>query len=346
LTLAQDAQTREVDARLSEVLALAVRTGTPLSIARSLFDTAATLDLTAQAEARSWQELETRGKDIQNQGREERLRLEEDVRGMIAPRGHLRPSMFPERLWAWLLEGLTGNQDGTSTAELRALDLATALPTREVTWDEQPMIAIRVPNQSRDVLPHQRETAWMLVRPELWEQLTHMLQRLQEPEHNEASVPPGVSPLPDDLPLQLQQSVEERFAWLLEEPELRTAFLLNPQGTVAVWRGADTEETVQRFGKKLFSDHQRMHTPLANADELRRQLGDQPHKGVPAASDKKALRQDLPKEAGGIMGAGVHPGGWQMVVIFEGKNARDLKEETHQRLRQAGKELRELLTGL
>ncbi|HEV2662886.1 MAG TPA: bifunctional nuclease domain-containing protein, partial [Ktedonobacteraceae bacterium] len=101
LTLEQEGQKHEVDARLSEVLALAVRTGTPLFIARSLFDTAATLDLTATAEARSWQELETRGKDMQKQGREERLRLEEDVRGMLAPRGHLRPSRFPERLWAW-----------------------------------------------------------------------------------------------------------------------------------------------------------------------------------------------------------------------------------------------------
>lgn len=349
LTLEQEGQKHEVDARLSEVLALAVRTGTPLFIARSLFDTAATLDLTATAEARSWQELETRGKDIQKQGREERLRLEEDVRGIVAPRGHLRPSTLPERLWAWLLEGLTGSQNGISVAELRVLDLATALPIREVTWDEQPMIAIRLPDQARDVLPHQRETAWTLVRPEIWEGITHMVQRLQKPEHNEADkapTPPMADPFPDGLPLQIQQRVEERLAWLIEEPELRTAFLLNPQGTVAIWRGADTEETVQRFGKKLFSDHQSMHTPLANADELQRQLGDQPHKGVPASGNKKALRQDLPKEAGGIIGTGVHPGGWQMVVIFEGKNARDLKEETHQRLQQARKDLREILTGL
>jgi hypothetical protein len=65
--------------RLSEALALAVRMGTPISITRSLLQTAATLDLTTQVSPTPPEELETRGKDIPNLGREERLQWEEAV---------------------------------------------------------------------------------------------------------------------------------------------------------------------------------------------------------------------------------------------------------------------------
>ena len=47
------------------------------------------------------------------------------------------------------------------------------------------------------------------------------------------------------------------------------------------------------------------------------------------------------------MGREVAPGGWQMVVIFAQKvNWRDLKEETHQRLQEAGQKLEIILSGL
>lgn len=61
LTMTQGSQTREVDMPLSESLALAVRMGVPISITRSLFDTTATLDLTTQTSASSWQELGATG---------------------------------------------------------------------------------------------------------------------------------------------------------------------------------------------------------------------------------------------------------------------------------------------
>jgi hypothetical protein len=92
------------------------------------------------------------------------------------------------------------------------------------------------------------------------------------------------------------------------------------------------------------SERRRLHTPLANQGDLDRQLGDQPQKVVPAFGPKKAIRQDLPKEAGGIMGAVIHRSGWEMMVIFAGKNGRDLKQETHQRLHQVRQELEDILT--
>lgn len=347
LTIGQGEQTREIDMRLSESLALATRVGAPLFITRSLFENAATLDLMAQTGESSWEDLEARRKEAQNLGRVERLQLEEDIRGAMAPNGRIRPTLFWARLWSWLLEGLTGTQEDIPAAQLRTLDIATTFPTREVTWDGQPMIAIRLPDQAasprREPHPDQKETAWILVQPGVWERITGMLQRLQKPEeHNEEqqSAHTIANPFPDGLPPEVQQRVEERLAWLIEEPDLRTALLRDPQGTVTAWKGADTQETVQRFNSTLFSERSKEH--LANQDDLDHQLGDQPHK-VTVFSDKKAIRQDLPKEAGGIMGAWVHRSGWEMVVIFEGKNARDLKEETHQRLRQARKELEDIL---
>jgi RNA polymerase sigma-70 factor (ECF subfamily) len=133
VTITQGAQTCEVDMRLSEAFVLAVRMGTPISITRSLLEAAATLDLTTQASLPTAEELEARGKDIPNLGREERLQWEEAVHSTIAVYQRRRPEEFSNRLWAWLIESLTGAREDIAAAELRALDLATAFPTREVT---------------------------------------------------------------------------------------------------------------------------------------------------------------------------------------------------------------------
>jgi RNA polymerase sigma-70 factor, ECF subfamily len=346
LTIAQGAQTREIDMRLSESLPLATRVGAPLFITRSLFESAAALDLVAQTNESSWPELEARRKDAQKLGREERLLLEDDVRGAMAPNGHIRQSRFTERLWAWLLESLTGTQNAISIAKLRALDIATTFPTREVTWDEQPMIAIRIPNQatpSRQV-PHseQQETAWVLVRPAVWERITRMLRHLHKAETDEEPERIVTNPFPNGLPSEIRQRIDERLSWLIEEPDLRTALLRDPEGSVVVWKGADTQDTIQRFNSTALAT--RSKDRLANQSNLDHQLGDQPQKIALGFGDKKTIRQHLPKEAGGLVGARLHRSGWEMVVIFEGKNARDLKEETHQRLYQAQHELSDILT--
>jgi RNA polymerase sigma-70 factor (ECF subfamily) len=335
LTIRQGTQTHEVDVRLSEALALAIRMNASLFITPSLFTTVATLDLTTQATHSSWEELEGRGKDISTLGREERLQLEEETRRAMSAFRHSRSEEFSERLWAFLLESLTGARDDIAASELRALDITTAFPTREVTWDDQPMVAIRVPDP--------RETAWVLARPSIWERLTQALQRLREPEQEENRSPIAATPLPDVLPPLKQQRVEDCLAQLIELPELRTALLLNPQGTLSAWKGPDTEDTLQRFSSKVFRDIT-AHASLTNERELHLQLGHQPQKFFAAYGDKKAVMQELPEKIGGIMVGAVHPSGWRLVVIFSEKSARDLKEETHQGIRQARKELSEILT--
>jgi len=166
---------------------------------------------------------------------------------------------------------------------------------------------------------------------------------LREPEPDEKRAPIAATPLPDVLPPQMQQRVEESLAQLVELPELRTALLLNPQGTLSAWKGPDDQDTLQRFSSKLFHDISQ-HVPLANERELNFQLGRQPQKASAAYGDKKAVLQELPGKLGGVMVAAVHPGGWRLVVIFAEKPARDLKEETHQRIRQTRQELSDILT--
>jgi RNA polymerase sigma-70 factor (ECF subfamily) len=335
LTIKRGAQTHEVDMRLSEALALAVRMDATLFITRSILATMATLDLTTQASTSSWEELEGRGKDMPTLGRKERLQLEEEMRRAMAAYRPSRLEEFSERLWALLLESLTGSRDDISAAELRALDVATTFPSREVTWDEQPMVAIRVPDK--------RETAWILVRPSIWERIVQALQHLRDFEPEENRAPIAAIPFPDVLPPQKQQQVDECLAQLVALPELRTALLLNAQGILSAWKGPDTQDTLQRFSSKLFHDISG-HPPLANERELNLQLGHQPLKASTAYGDKKAVLQELPEKIGGLVVASVHPSGWRFVVIFAEKPARDLKEETHLSIHQTRKQLSDILT--
>ncbi len=334
-TIRQGAHLCQVDMRLSEALVLAIRMDAPISILRSLFETAATLDLTTEVSPSSEEELLTRGKAMQHLGREERLQWEEAVRNTIATYQRRRPQEFSHRLWAMLLVSLTGSLDAISAAELRALDLATTFPTREVTWDEQPMVAIR--------LPDQRETAWVLVPPSIWEKITRQLQRLREPRQKQERAPLAANPVPDVLSPQLQQQVEERLARLVELPEVRTALLLNPAGRVSAWKGPDTWDALQRYcdSRNDLSGH----TSLANERELGRQLGHQWQdiSAVPYV-EKKALKQERPADIGVGRLLAMHPSGWRLVVFLGEKRAEDLREETHRRIHATWQELRDVLT--
>jgi hypothetical protein len=331
----QGAHTREVDMRLSEALVLAVRMDVPISIRPSLFETAATLDLTISASSPSEEELLARGKEMQNLGREERLQWEEAVRQTIAAYQSRRPGEFSQRLWAMLLVSLTGSLNAISVAELRALDFATTFPTRDVTWDEQPMVAVR--------LPDQRERAWILVPPAIWEKMMRQLQGLREPRQKQERASLAATPFPDVLPPQLQQQVEEALARLVDLPEVRTALLLNPAGRVSAWKGPDTQDTLQRYcdGRRDLSGH----SSLANEQELRHQLGPQPQdiSAVPYV-EKKALKQERPANIGVGRVFAMLAGGWRLVVFFGEKRAEDVMEDTHQRLHQILRELRHLLT--
>jgi bifunctional DNase/RNase len=334
-TIRQGAHIREVDMRLSEALVLAVRMDAPISILRSLFEIAATLDLTSLASPSSEEELLTRGKEMRNLGREERLQWEEAVRQTIAAYQSRRPGEFSQRLWAMLLVSLTGSLEAISAAELRALDLATTFPTRDLTWDGQPMVAVR--------LPDQRERAWVLVPPAIWEKIMRQLQGLREPRQQKERAPLTATPVPDVLSPQHKLQVEETLARLVDLPEVRTAFLLNPAGSVSAWKGPDAQDTLQRYcdGRRDLSGH----SSLANERELSHQLGQQSQEisAVPYV-EKQALKHERPENIGVGRLLATLPGGWRLVFFFGEKRAEDVMEETHQHIHQISRELRHLLT--
>ncbi len=96
-------------------------------------------------------------------------------------------------------------------------------------------------------LPDHRETAWLLVPPLIWEKITRQLQGLREPRQEKERAPGVATPIPDVLPPQILQQAEEHLARLVEMPEVRTAFLLNPHGRVSACKGPDTQEALQRY---------------------------------------------------------------------------------------------------
>ncbi len=332
LTLTQGKRTREVDVRLSDALALAVRTGAPIYATHQLLTKAATLDLTVQSSEPSRQEIQAMAKDAQNLGREERMRLEEFMRRAIIARRRGRPDEHPDWLWAFLLEGLTGTRDAISLSELQAIDVSSTFTPREVMWDEQPMVALR--------LPDQRETAWILVQPGIWHRLAKAFQQMQETEPTVLQASEPAKPAPDTLSPEQQRQAEGILARLIEEGALRDALLLNPEGKLAVWQGADTQETLLRFSSALSNDMAK-HKPLANEHELGHQLGHQPQKVSMPYGNKHAVLQELPVQVGGIIATGIYQN-WRLVVVLAEKPARDLSEEVHQRISLARRELTEM----
>lgn len=328
-TLKQGARVRSVDMRLAEALVLAVREDAPISITRSLFETSAALDLTGTASPSSEEELLARGKAPRKLGREERLQWEEAVRHQyITARGR-RPKQFWERLWAMLLISLVGSPDAISTAELRALDPAITFPTREVTWDAQPMIAIQLPNQE--------EASWLLVPPALWEKVMQQWQALRTPEQHE-SAPSAASSVPDALVPHIQQQAEEMLAQLVELPEVRTAFLLNPAGKVSVWKGPETRESLQRS-----CDARNDLSGPFLAQE--REPGYQGQKGF---TTFYMMQRAPEQEPSGAPGTGrllaYHGNGWRLVVFFQEPHADQGQEQTQQRIEETWRAFLHLLT--
>jgi hypothetical protein len=235
-----------------------------------------------------------------------------------------------ERLWAFLLEELTGARDDVSLGELRALDLPAVLQAREVTWEGQAMVALHVPDQ--------HPPSWMLVPPKEWRRLDDALKGLQKTEQPEQPGP--ASPVPDVLPVHIQQQVEVSLSHLLEESTIRTVFLLNPHGAVSVLKGPDTEEVILKFSQ-LWSLETGGRNPLANEHELERQLGHQQQRAS-GAGDEQAIRE-FPAQLSSII---VHriSGDWKVVVLGEQNHGREGRKEVKARVNQAIRELRDLLS--
>ena len=330
LTLVQGEQTHELDVRLSDALALAVRIKVPIYATRALLDAAAHLDLSTQAADPTLQEIQAWKTNQSGLGREEHMRREEVLHRAMTQRRRSRPDNFSERLWAFILGGLTGARDDISISELRALDLAARLRAHEVTWEGESMVVLHIPDQQTN--------AWMLVPPKEWRRLDKALNGILQTQQTEPPAP--TKPIPDVLPVQIQQQVDVVLSHLIEHSAIRTVLLLNPHGTLSAWKGPDTPDVLLEFSNQLSSEMSK-HSPLANEHELQRQLGHQPQK-VSVRGDRKASRE-FPAEIGGvIMSTLSHD--WKLVVLLEQKYERAGGEEVKERVNQTTRELHDLIS--
>lgn len=145
IALAVDGQVHLIDARPSDALALAVRSGIPIYAARAVLDTAGTTtewDVTQSAQAESIADQEP----------------------------ELRP--FIDSTWSYLLDLLGGAQGPLEFMKVGQIEIPENIPTRELTVDDQPMLAVQLPNSGT--------SAWLVVRPVLWERFTALLERMRE----------------------------------------------------------------------------------------------------------------------------------------------------------------------
>jgi RNA polymerase sigma-70 factor (ECF subfamily) len=330
LTLVQGGQTHELDVRLSDALALAVHEKVPMYATRALLDAAAHLDLSTGAADPTPEEVQAWKTNQPGLGREERMRREEVLHQAITRRRRSRPDDFSERLWAFLLEELTDARDDVSIGELRALDLPAVLQAHEVTWEGQAMVALHIPEQ--------QASSWMLVPPKEWRRLDKAFKGLQNTEQIEQPTP--VKPVPDVLPVQIQQQVEASLSHLLEESTIRTVFLLNPHGALSAWKGPDTEDVILKFSQQLSLETTRQN-PLANEHELERQLGHQPQRAS-GVGDEKAIRE-FPAHIGGVIGSMIYHD-WKLVVLCKQEHFRERRGEVKERVIQATRELHDLIS--
>lgn len=145
ITLAAGEQTHVVDARPSDALVLAARTGTPVFVAREVI---AQAGIPRDAETDPEHRLTVGRRDVQ------------------------QPSPFRVSTWAYLGELALAEGGAYDWEKMAAVDWGARFPTREVEIDGQPLLAAR--------LAEGEDGTWIATRPELWQDVTTLAQRMIE----------------------------------------------------------------------------------------------------------------------------------------------------------------------
>jgi hypothetical protein len=99
------------------------------------------------------------------------------------------------------------------------------------------------------------EPAWLLVRPELWAQISGFVEWVQERHMPEKA--PGI-PAPVALAPEVERQVDELLNDALAdmaEHGLRAAALMHISGRLVAWKGHDSYEDTLRMGLAAVKDH-------------------------------------------------------------------------------------------
>ena len=157
ITLVANGQTHVIDARPSDAIALAVRNGAPIYVARAVFDTAGTTEL------------------------DERIKHDEQHLAKDDP-AMLRATSG-ERTWVLALEARTEPNSSNTFPLLHftSTDWPSVAYQRDIEWEGRAMLAIQLPGADENA-------AWLIAAPTLWDHIPATVQRF---------APPVVPPQPD-----------------------------------------------------------------------------------------------------------------------------------------------------
>jgi len=150
IELIMNGQQHQLDARPSDAIALAVRVGAPIYVAREVIETAG---------------APTEDEWTQKHAAE------------VACQGPLTPTEPVETVWALVLNAGVGTsqQRTIQVAEFTSTDWPSPSYQRDVVWDERQMLAIQLPAPT-DQAP------WLIVSPDFWERQVTIIKSGEPPE--------------------------------------------------------------------------------------------------------------------------------------------------------------------
>jgi bifunctional DNase/RNase len=150
IELVTDGQQHQLDARPSDAIALAVRVGAPIYVARTVLETAG-----APSED-EWTQQHT---------------------PEIAGQGPLARTDPVEQSWALVLNAGVGTpqQRTIPLAEFTSAEWPSPSYQRDLVWDERQMLAIRLPAATE-------QATWLIVPPDFWERQATIIKPSEPPE--------------------------------------------------------------------------------------------------------------------------------------------------------------------
>jgi RNA polymerase sigma-70 factor (ECF subfamily) len=226
LVLAQNGKRHEIHCRLSDALLLAVHGQIPIQVAPAL--------------------LEEAGVAMEDTD------VDPDVGEAELPHGlepvtvsDQWPAFALEQVWSFLLSLLYKHQKPHDLSGLQNIPWDELFPAREVNWESQTMQMVRLPGS---------RPAWLVVRPELWTQITSFVDWVQHRDGRRAAKPQSLHVrLDGDRQKQIEELLEGAWPALIDLGA-RSLALLHLHGKLISWKSLDNYESAVRMGRAAARD--------------------------------------------------------------------------------------------
>ena len=222
LHIQRDGASHTLDARLSDGLALALKTDVALVVSADLLrDAGFTLVLP--------EEIAT---PQQPDASPPRLPKEEPT---VEEREPKRPRGLAEQIWLLLLNFASDERSPANPLDLEASLWAERFPAEPLNWQGQPMVAVQLPAD---------QPAALLVRPQLWERIEEFVASLQQHDLARFQPPPPPTIAPEErerLTAALQTLLAD-----IADAGYRTVAFHHLGGLLVAWASRDDEGEVLR----------------------------------------------------------------------------------------------------